>query len=214
MCAAWESTLADPFTRLTAVAAPYDPVNVDTDQIFPGRFLKMSRAEGYGQYLFHDVRRLADGSLDPSFVLNQPAWRSARIFVGNSNFACGSSREGAAYAFCDAGFRCVIAPSFSDIFFNNCMRNGIVPVRLPAPECAALRAMLQDEPGAEVTVDLDELQVTGPDGRVHAFEIDDFFRQMLLQGMDEVELTRSLLDRVVAFEETYFARHPWALPAP
>jgi 3-isopropylmalate/(R)-2-methylmalate dehydratase small subunit len=108
----------------------------------------------------------------------------------------------------------VIAPSFSDIFFNNCMRNGIVPVRLPALECAALRAMLQDEPGAEVTVDLDELQVTGPDGRVHAFEIDDFFRQMLLLGMDEVELTRSLLDRVVAFEQTYFARHPWALPAP
>lgn len=213
MCVAWGWTLADPFTRLTAVAAPYDPVNVDTDQIFPGRFLKMPRSEGYGQYLFHDVRRLADGSLDPSFVLNQPDWQAASIFVGNSNFACGSSREGAAYAFRDAGFRCVIAPSFSDIFFNNCMRNGIVPVRLPAHECTALRAMLKDDPGAEVTVDLNDLQVTGPDGRVHAFKIDEFFRQMLLQGMDEVELTRSLLDQVSAFEKTYLARHPWVLPA-
>lgn len=192
---------------------PYDPVNVDTDQILPGRFLKMPRSQGYGQFLFHDIRRRADGQLDPSFVLNQPLWQGASIFVGNSNFACGSSREGAAYAFCDAGFRCVIAPSFSDIFFNNCMRNGVVPVRLPASECSALRAMLKDKPGAELTVDLNQLQVTAPDGRIHAFEIDEFFRQMLLQGLDEVDMTRALLDQVSDFEKTYRSRHPWVLPA-
>ncbi len=204
--------MAEQFTRLTAVAAPYDPINVDTDQILPSRFLKMPRADGYGQYLFHDVRRLPDGSQDPVFVLNQPQGRKAQIFVGNANFACGSSREGAAYAFRDAGFRCVVAPSFSDIFFNNCMRNGIVPVRLPDADCARLRALLKDRPGSEITVDLQTQQLTAPDGRTHDFEIDDFFRQMMLQGVDEIELTRSLLDEIVAFEQGYHARHPWALP--
>lgn len=204
--------MAEQFTRLSAVAAPYDPINVDTDQILPGRFLKMPRADGYGQYLFHDVRRLPDGTQDPAFVLNQAPWRPAQIFVGNANFACGSSREGAAYAFRDAGFRCVVAPSFSDIFFNNCLRNGIVPVRLPEADCAALRAQLRAQPGSQITVDLQAQQLTAPDGRTHAFEIDEFFRQMMLQGMDEIALTRSLLDDIVAFEQAYHGRYPWALP--
>jgi len=207
--------MAERFESLTAVAAPYEPINVDTDQILPGRFLKMPRTEGsgYGQFLFHDLRQRPDGTEDPSFVLNQPAYRAARIFVANANFACGSSREGAAYAFSDYGIRSVIAPSFSDIFFNNCLRNGIVPVRLPDPECARLRALLRERPGAPLTVDLRQLHVQDPDGRRHPFEIDDFFRQMMIDGIDEIELTRRMMDDIVAFEQAYHQRWPWAAPA-
>src|SRR5688500_19119002 len=132
--------------KLTAVAAPYDPVNVDTVQILPARFLKMPRAGGYGQFLFHDVR-----AADPDFVLGRAPYREAKILVANSNFGCGSSREGAAFAFYDAGFRSVIAPSFSDIFYNNCLKNGIVPVRLPADACARLREL---PPGSALTIAL------------------------------------------------------------
>jgi len=205
--------MAERFETLTAVAAPYEPINVDTDQILPGRFLKMPRAEGYGQYLFHDLRQRADGSQEAPFVLDQPAYRAARIFVGNANFACGSSREGAAYAFHDYGIRSVIAPSFSDIFFNNCLRNGIVPVRLPDAECARLRALLRDRPGAQLTVDLRQQHVQDPDGHRAPFEIDDFFRQMLLDGIDEIGLTRRMMDDIAAFEQAYHRRWPWAAPA-
>ncbi len=136
------------FTTFTAVAAPYEPVNVDTDQIIPARFLKFPRSDGYGKFLFHDVRE------DPAFVLNRAPFDKARILVANANFGCGSSREGAAYAFYDCGFRSVIAPSFGDIFFNNCLKNGIMPVRLPEEICANLRKVLLKRPGSELTVDL------------------------------------------------------------
>ena len=202
----------DAFTTFTAVAAPYAPINVDTDQILPARFLKMPRGNGrhYGSYLFHDVRLNDDGSEKPDFVLNQPAYRAARILVGNTNFACGSSREGAAYAFLDAGFRSVIAPSFSDIFFNNCLKNGIVPVRLDDASCAALRAQLAAKPGSTITVDLERLVVRAPDGVEHRFEVDGFFREMLLKGVDEVGLTLGLMDDIVAFEKGYAAARSWA----
>jgi 3-isopropylmalate/(R)-2-methylmalate dehydratase small subunit len=202
----------DAFTTFTAVAAPYAPINVDTDQILPARFLKMPRGNGkhYGGYLFHDVRFNDDGSEKPDFILNQPAFRAARILVGNTNFACGSSREGAAYAFLDAGFRSVIAPSFSDIFFNNCLKNGIVPVRLDDAACAALRAQLAAKPGSEMTVDLERLRVRAPDGVEHRFEVDGFFREMLLKGVDEVGLTLGLIGDIIAFEKRYAAAAPWA----
>jgi 3-isopropylmalate/(R)-2-methylmalate dehydratase small subunit len=192
------------FTTLTAVAAPYEPVNVDTDQILPARFLKMPRSGGYGQFLFHDVR--AD---NPDFVLNRDAYRNAKIFVANTNFACGSSREGAAFAFYDAGFRSVIAPSFSDIFYNNCLKNGIVPVRLPEQACADLRRTLLDEPGSELTVDLQSQQVLAKDRR-YPFSVDPFFREMLLKGLDELGLTLSLEDEIEAFERRYAVEFPWA----
>jgi 3-isopropylmalate/(R)-2-methylmalate dehydratase small subunit len=194
------------FTSLTAVAVPYEPVNVDTDQILPARFLKMPRAGGYGQFLFHDVR--AD---DPDFVLDRPPYRGAGIFVGNANFACGSSREGAAFAFHDAGFRSVIAPSFSDIFYNNCLRNGIVPVKLPDGVCARLRRLLADRPGTELTVDLVTCEVREPGGAAHSFAIDAFFRSMLLEGVDELGLTLSLAGEIEAFERRYAAEFPWAV---
>jgi 3-isopropylmalate/(R)-2-methylmalate dehydratase small subunit len=191
--------LSEKFTSLTAIAAPYEPVNVDTDQIIPARYLKVPRSEGYGRFLFHDLRE------DPGFVLNRPPYDKARIFVGNENFAIGSSREGAAYAFFDAGFRAIIAPSFGDIFFNNCLKNGIVPARLPAETCRELRERLARSPGTEVTVDLETQRVDGK----HAFVVDPFFREMLLQGVDEIGLTLGMLPEIEAFERAYLAQATW-----
>lgn len=199
------------FTTLTAVAAPYDPINVDTDQIIPARFLRCPRSEGYGQFLFCDLRFRDDGTEQPEFILNRPPYRDARILVGNTNFACGSSREGAVYALYDYGFRSVIAPSFSDIFFNNCMKNGVVPVRLDEALCAKLRALLAAKPGTELTVDLERQLVIEPDGSTHAFAIDAFFREMLLKGVDEIGLTLDLLPDIEAFERDYAAEAPWVL---
>jgi 3-isopropylmalate/(R)-2-methylmalate dehydratase small subunit len=195
----------EPFKTLTAVAVPYEAANVDTDQIIPARFLKVPRSEGYGRYLFHDLRFREDGTEVPDFVLNQAAYRGARIFVANANFGCGSSREGASYAFYDSGFRSVIAPSFGDIFFNNCLKNGIVPVRLPDEVCATLREELKAKPGTQVTVDLESQHVNG----TNAFTVDSFYREMLLQGVDEVGLTLSLMPRIEAFEQDYARAAPW-----
>jgi len=197
--------MAEQFTSLTAIAAPYEPVNVDTDQIVPARFLKFPRKDGYGKFLFHDVRE------DPGFVLDRVPFDQARILVGNANFGCGSSREGAAYAFHDAGFRSVIAPSFGDIFYSNCMKNGIVPVRLPDSECAALRSLLTNNPGNQLTVDLVAQEVREPDGKVHRFAIDPFYREMLLRGVDELGLTLTLVPQIEAFEQAYAREVPWAV---
>jgi 3-isopropylmalate/(R)-2-methylmalate dehydratase small subunit len=202
--------VAAQFTTLTAVAAPYDPVNVDTDQIIPARFLKVQRGKDYGRLLFHDLRFGEDGAENPSFVLNRAPYRGARILVANANFGCGSSREAAAYAFYDQGFRTVIAPSFGDIFYNNCLQNGIVPVRLPEATCARLRGMLADQPGTELTVDLVDSRVLEPDGTAHAFTVGAFFRELLLRGVDEIGLTLSFANEIEAFERAYAEAAPWA----
>jgi 3-isopropylmalate/(R)-2-methylmalate dehydratase small subunit len=202
--------MAAQFTTLTAVAAPYDPVNVDTDQIIPARFLKVQRGKDYGRLLFHDLRFGEDGAENPSFVLNRAPYRGARILVANANFGCGSSREAAAYAFYDQGFRTVIAPSFGDIFYNNCLQNGIVPVRLPEATCARLRGMLADQPGTELTVDLVDSRVLEPDGTAHAFTVGAFFRELLLRGVDEIGLTLSFANEIEAFERAYAEAAPWA----
>ena len=203
----------EKFARLTAIAAPYEPENVDTDQILPARFLKMPRGGGkhYGDFLFHDLRRGEDGAARADFVLERPAYRAARILVGNSNFGCGSSREGAVYAFLDAGFRAILAPSFGDIFFNNCLKNGIVPVRLDAEACAGLRARLAALPGTEVTVDLEAQELSAPGLPTRRFEVDGFFREMLLQGVDELGLTLGLAAEIEAFEAQHRDESPWAL---
>jgi len=197
--------MAEKFTRFTAVAAPYDAVNVDTDQIIPARFLKYPRSQGYGQFLFHDVRD------EPGFILKQPPFDQARILVANANFGCGSSREGAPYAFHDCGFRSLIAPSFGDIFFTNCMKNGIVPVRLDERTCFALREFLKQNAGAVITVDLQASKVTTPLGEF-AFSVPPFFREMLLEGVDEIGLTLSMLPQIEAFEKEYAASTPWLTP--
>jgi 3-isopropylmalate/(R)-2-methylmalate dehydratase small subunit len=197
--------MAEKFTRFTAVAAPYDPVNVDTDRIIPARFLKYPRSQGYGQFLFHDVRE------EPGFILKQPPFDQAKILVANANFGCGSSREGAPYAFHDAGFRSIVAPSFGDIFFNNCLKNGIVPVRLEEKTCAALREALKKNPGGEITVDLQANKATTPIGTFE-FAVPPFFREMLLEGVDEIGLTLSMLPQIEAFEKRYAASTPWLTP--
>jgi len=207
----------DPFTTLDAVAAPIDDVNVDTDQIIPARFLKYPRSGGYGRFLFHDQRYNEDGSERPDFVLNRPPFRAARILVADSNFGCGSSREGAVYALADSGFRAVVGPSFGDIFHNNCLKNGLLPVRLPPDVAAELRAALRARPGAHVAIDLAACRLTAPNGAIHAFAIDPHWQRMLLEGLDELGMTLSCLGEVAAFEARYRAAEPWraaVIPAP
>jgi 3-isopropylmalate/(R)-2-methylmalate dehydratase small subunit len=199
----------EPFTSLTAVAVPIDQVNINTDQIFPARFLKKPRAQGYAGYLFHDLRFNSDGTEDPAFVLNEPPYREARILVANSNFGCGSSREGAVYTLQDFGFHALIAPSFSDIFAANCVKNGVLPVVLPETAAAELRQQLRLSDDPIVTVDLVRQEVTGADGRRYEFAIEAFPKHCLLNGIDEIEFTLQHADGIVAFEQTYRADFEW-----
>lgn len=198
------------FTRETSTVVHVPGVNCDTDQIIPGRFLKADRSEGYDKFLFHDIRRDAEGNLDPNFPLNRPVAQQATILLVEDNFGCGSSREGAVYALADAGIRALLAPSFGDIFFNNALKNGIVPVRLPVATCEALADHLAADPGATVTVDLEADQVVLPDDLgIHPITIDAFARDCLLQGLDEIEMTFTYLDRITAFEADRMASNPW-----
>jgi 3-isopropylmalate/(R)-2-methylmalate dehydratase small subunit len=191
------------FRRLDAVALPIERPNVDTDQITPARFLHKPRSDNHGDYLFHDLRRRADGTLDPDFVLNQPAYEQARVIVAEKNFACGSSRENAVWALHDHGFRAAIAPSFGDIFFSNSLKNGLLPVVLPADVVADLLATLREQPGARVQVDLERQVVTTPDGTEHCFEVDPFSRHCLLNGVDELAYTQELAPEIDAFMRRY-----------
>ncbi len=189
-----------PFTRLTAVAAPMDLPNVDTDRIIPARFLRKPKSAGYGQFLFHDVRFDAEGREQPEFVLNRPAYRRAQILVAAENFGCGSSREMAVWALAGWGIRCVIAPSFGDIFFENCAKNGVLAVLLPDQTCAALRRQLHEGPGGTMTVDLEEQSVAAANGTLHRFTIDAFRKQALLTGQDEIAFTLGYEKEIVTFE--------------
>jgi 3-isopropylmalate/(R)-2-methylmalate dehydratase small subunit len=190
----------DAFTKWTAKAAPIDAANVDTDQIIPAPFLSRIRTEGYEGLLFYRVRRKADGSMDPDFILNQDIFKDAGILVADRNFGCGSSRENAAWTLVDNGIRSVIAPSFGDIHYNNEMNNGMVPVILPAEICADLRRQLHDNPGAEITVDLERNVVVAPDGGDHAFSIPGFNRERLLNGLDDVSFTLEREAEIAAYE--------------
>jgi 3-isopropylmalate/(R)-2-methylmalate dehydratase small subunit len=205
-----------PFTRLTGVAVPIDLPNVDTDRIIPARFLRKPQgSEGYDRYLFHDVRFAADGSERAEFVLNQVPYRSATIVVAAENFGCGSSREAAVWALMAYGVRAVIAPSLGDIFHQNCIKNGLLPVILPVETVAGLRGQLHARPGASVSADLEAQTVTAPDGTAHRFEIDAFARQMLLAGQDEIALTLGYEAQIHAFEARHHAEMDWlALPRP
>lgn len=195
------------FGRLTAIAAPLAERNVDTDQIIPARFLKVPRARGYADYLFHDRRQdRAD------FALNDQRWAGARILVAGANFGCGSSREAAVYALMDGGFRAVIATSFGDIFRNNALRNGLLPVPLPTDEVERLLAMLQRGNAGEVTVDLVAQTVIFPDGSVVPFTVDAHRRRCLLEGLDDIGLTLTMRDAVDRFAATRAKAAPWSLP--
>jgi 3-isopropylmalate/(R)-2-methylmalate dehydratase small subunit len=198
----------EPFKRLQAIALSLDMPNIDTDQIIPARFLWRPRAGGYGELLFNDLRYAPDGTAVPDFGLNKPRYAGARILIADRNFGCGSSREQAVWALYDYGIRAVIAPSFGDIFYNNCCRQGVLPVALPEPQILALRAAIA-APGSEVIVDLEAMLVSGPEGFSAEFEIPAFQRRQLLDGLDDVGLTMAFIEAIAAFEADYDRELPW-----
>jgi 3-isopropylmalate/(R)-2-methylmalate dehydratase small subunit len=201
------------FTRLSGVAVPIDLPNIDTDRVIPARFLRKPQGSaGYDRYLFHDVRFNADGSEQPEFVLNQAPYRPATIVVAAENFGCGSSREAAVWALMAYGIRVVVAPSLGDIFHQNCLKNGLLPIILPADVVAGFRRLLHARPGATMTADLETQTVAGPDGVVHRFEIEAFARQMLLSGQDEIALTLGYETQIREFEARHRAEMPWVTP--
>ena len=199
----------EPFRTLTGVAAPLRMINVDTDRIIPKQFLKTIRRTGLGAHLFNDLRYTPDGAEIADFVLNREPWRRARILIAGDNFGCGSSREHAPWALLDFGIRCVIAPSFADIFYNNCFKNGILPVSLPEAAVASLLEQAEAGDNARVTVDLENETVTAPDGARIAFEIDPFRRRCLLEGLDDIGLTLRKAAAIDAFEAERRARQHW-----
>jgi len=199
----------EPFLRLDAAAVPIGVPNIDTDQIIPARFLWRKRRDGFGHLLFHDLRFNDGGALEPDFVLNRDAYRGARVVVADRNFGCGSSREHAVWALYDYGIRAVVAPSFGDIFFNNCFQNGLLPVALAAGRVAALRALLEQAPGSHVAIDLEAQTVSGPDGVVDGFEIEAFRKECLLAGADDISFTLGHRDRIAEFENAYEAKIRW-----
>ena len=206
------------FTRHTGIAAPLDRANVDTDMIIPKQFLKSIKRSGFGPNLFDELRYLDEGQpdqdcrgrpLNPDFVLNQSRYRGASILLARQNFGCGSSREHAPWALEDFGFRAVIAPSFADIFFNNCFKNGLLPIVLKENEVDELFALTVAREGFSLTIDLEAKTVTRPDGVFYRFEVDDFRRHCLLHGLDEIGLTLQDADLIKAYEERRRRETPW-----
>ena len=191
------------FVKLTGVAAPIDRVNIDTDQIIPAVYLKRIERSGYGQFLFSSWRFNEDGSPNADFVLNDPNYQNPKILVAGRNFGCGSSREHAPWALDDFGIRCVIAPIFADIFFSNCFQNGLLPVVLPEEDVRRILDNLKENPGAQLTVDLEAQRVWTEDEEVAlSFDVDQFRKYCLLNGLDEIGLTLQHEDKIAAFEGT------------
>lgn len=201
----------EKFSKLTGAACPIDQANVNTDQILPARYLKWTRAMGIGKVLFHDLRLDAEGREKPDFPLNRPAWRDAKIVVAARNFGCGSSRESAVYALYDHGVRCVIAPSFGDIFSGNAVQNGLLTAIVTDAEAAEIMAALRETPGLPLTVDLDEQKIVCGN-RTYGFTIDPVRRTRLLNGWDDIALTESHAERIAAFKAKDQAARPWAVP--
>ena len=190
----------EPFKKHTGVAAVLDRVNVDTDQIIPKQYLKRIERTGFGQFLFADWRFLEDGSPNPEFELNRAEFAGASILVAGANFGCGSSREHAPWALLDHGFRVIIAPSFADIFYNNCFKNGMLPIKLPESQVQELFDQVAERPGLCLTVDLEALTIADERGRVIPFEVDAFRREALLNGLDEIGLTLQYESAIREFE--------------
>jgi len=198
-----------PFTKLSGVAAPLPMVNVDTDMIIPKQFLKTLVRTGLGKALFFEQRYLDDGKEKPDFVLNKPAYRKAQILVAGANFGCGSSREHAPWALLDFGIRCVIAPSFADIFYNNCFKNGILPIALPQADVDKLMDDAERGANAVISIDLEKQEIRGPDGGCIKFEIDPFRKQCLLNGWDDIGLTLRHEKDISDFEARRKQSQPW-----
>lgn len=198
------------FDVLTGVAAPLPIVNIDTDMIIPKQYLKTIERTGLGRGLFSEMRFDEAGQEKPGFVLNQPAYRKAEILVAGDNFGCGSSREHAPWALLDFGIRCVISTSFADIFYNNCFKNGILPITVSAEDLAKLMDDAQRGANATLTIDLPNQEIRGPDGGVVKFDIDAFKKHCLLNGLDDIGLTLQKTDKIDGFEKQNAVAHPWA----
>ena len=199
----------DAFTTLTGLVAPLDRLNVDTDQIILKQFLKTIKRTGLRDGLFYDWRRRKDGSQDPTFFLNQPRYQQASILLARDNFGCGSSREHAPWALLDQGFRCVLAPSFADIFYNNCLQDGMLPVVLKAHEIQALFEGVMAREGYRLTVDLAAQSVRTPEGAAYHFDIDPFRKDCLYRGLDAIGLTLQHVDQIAQYEQRRRTQAPW-----
>jgi 3-isopropylmalate/(R)-2-methylmalate dehydratase small subunit len=199
----------EKFNKLTGVAAPMNMINVDTDMIIPKNFLKTIKRSGLGTNLFDEMRYDRDGNENPDFILNKSAYRQAKIIVAGDNFGCGSSREHAPWALLDFGIRCVISTSFADIFYNNCFKNGILPIKVTKEQLDDLMDDAERGSNATLTIDLESQTIQGPDGGEVKFEIDEFKKHLLLNGLDEVGLTLQKSDKVDSFEAQQSASQPW-----
>ena len=199
----------ESFTKLIATAAPLPMINVDTDKIIPKQFLRTIKRTGLAEGLFYEMRFDEQGKPKPGFVLDEPAYRHAQILITGANFGCGSSREHAPWALLDAGIRCVIAPSFGDIFYNNCFKNGILPVELPKAEVDLLMDDAQRGANAVVTVDLESQEITGPDGGTLHFEVDPFRKHCLLNGLDDIGLSLEKVAKIDDYEAKQRLEQPW-----
>jgi 3-isopropylmalate/(R)-2-methylmalate dehydratase small subunit len=199
----------EKFTTLTGVAAPLPVINVDTDMIIPKQFLKTIKRTGLGKGLFYEHRFDENGNENPDFVLNKPAYRNARILIAGENFGCGSSREHAPWALNDFGIRCVIAPSFGDIFYNNAFKNGMLLIRLPQDEIDKLMDDASRGANATITVDLESQTISGPDGGTIHFDIDPFKKHCLLNGLDDIGLTLEKVESIAGFEARVAEQRPW-----
>jgi 3-isopropylmalate/(R)-2-methylmalate dehydratase small subunit len=190
----------EAFTKHTGIVTLVDLPNIDTDQIIPKQFLKRIERTGFGQYLFFDWRFLEDGQLNSDFEMNQERYRRSSILAARANFGCGSSREHAPWALHDYGFRCIIAPSFADIFYNNCFKNGMLPVRLSEAQVEEIFRRVRKSPGYQLTVDLEQKRLSSPDGLSYEFEVDEFRRHCLLNGLDDIGLTLHHEEKIRAYE--------------
>jgi len=199
----------EKFTQLTGVAAPMPMRNIDTDMIIPKQYLKTIKRTGLGKNLFDEMRYTLDGKENPNFVLNKPQYRTAKIIVAGDNFGCGSSREHAPWALLDFGIRCVISTSFADIFYNNCFKNGILPIKLPQEDLDKLMDDAERGANAVISIDLEKQEIRGPDGGVVTFEIDPHLKHNLLQGLDDIGLTQQKAKSIDSFEEHRKLAEPW-----
>lgn len=199
----------DRFEELSGIAAPMPLINIDTDMIIPKVFLKTIKRSGLGANLFDEMRYDGNGNENPNFVLNKPQYRSAEIIVAGDNFGCGSSREHAPWAIKDFGIRCVISTSFADIFYNNCFKNGILPIVLPAEQVEALMEDAENGSNARMEVDLEAQTVTSSDGDVFTFEIDAFKKHCLLNGLDDISLSLEKSSSIESYEATIAVERPW-----
>ena len=204
----------EKFDKLTGVAAPMDMVNIDTDKIIPKLHLRTIKRTGLGKVVFEEMRFNEDGSEKPEFVLNQEPYRNAKIIVAGDNFGCGSSREHAPWALLDFGVRCVISTNFADIFYNNCFKNGILPIRVSKDELDALMADARDKENPELTVDLESMEIRRPNGGVIKFDLDEFRRECLLDGLDDIGLTMKKEKTIDGFEFKQKLSEPWLYREP